>query len=194
MHQPQLPVGSLRYLCYLTVYLFRVELKSGKATEKTSYNSASRPGLNLSSLNKDNMRKYLNVGYHKDSSGVSDVTKASIKISKDFLTFSSCIKHIEATGKKMTSPASKYSKSSSPVPSVPVVCLPPCSRPPLGLGRQPGQTGAQRGRQWGHLEDRVTASQVRRHDSLNTAVYGWLIHTTNSFSLFASYYYSFFNA
>ena len=113
-----------------------VELKSGKATEEASYNSASVPALT-----KESLSKFMKVGYHRDSSGVSDVRKASIKISREFLSFSDCIKHIEVSGTQKTSPVTKTSSPARPLPG----------RNPFGLGRQPGQSGAQGQRSWGHL-------------------------------------------
>jgi len=61
------------------------------------YNSAKLPSLNASDV-----LPYFTVGYHKDpSSGQYDLTKASIGIKTSFITFASCIKHLEVTGKQI---------------------------------------------------------------------------------------------
>ena len=45
------------------------------------------------------MGKYLSVGYYKNpATGLFDVSKASVKVKKEFLTFMNCIKHLEISG------------------------------------------------------------------------------------------------
>ena len=124
-------------------YTSSVELKSGKSTDEASYNTAEVPALT-----KENLSKFMTVGYHRDNTGVSDVRKASIKISREFLSFSDCIKHIEVSGVQKKSPLSKGSTPTRPLPA-PVTDRD--SWLPFGLGRQPGQTGTQQARTWKHL-------------------------------------------
>ena len=143
-------------LCNLS--LIRIELKSGKTTETASYNTASVPALT-----RENLSRFLTVGYQRDSSGVSDVRKASIKIQREFLSFSDCIKHIEVTGKLKKSTTSTSSKTSSktsttsrrPPSRVPGTAPPPHSWIPFGGGRKPGETGSEVTRLWRHLGARA---------------------------------------
>ena len=88
---------------------------------------------------------------------MSDVSKASIKIQREFLSFSNCIKHIEVTGRQKTSSSSS---SSPPTSSVRTPARTPPAGAPYGAGRQPGETGSELAPLWGHLGGRHDDHEV----------------------------------
>lgn len=69
-------------------------MKKGKSTEIAKFNSAPIPPIN-----KETFAKYITVGYYQNSRTENfDVSKASIKLKREILTFQDCIKHIEVSG------------------------------------------------------------------------------------------------
>jgi len=128
---------------------FSVELKPGKATGTVRFNSATLP-----SLERSNVLKHLTVGYYKDPrTGQFDLTKASVKIQSDFLTFLKCIKHIEVSGVQIAGAKSvKSTLAASATPSI----VHPIGNPwePYGTGRQVGELGRPSERKWGYRKER----------------------------------------
>merc|ERR1711892_1593139 len=128
---------------------FLVELKPGKATGTVRFNSATLP-----SLERSNVLKHLTVGYYKDPrTGQFDLTKASVKIQSDYLTFLKCIKHIEVSGVQIAGAKSvKSTLAASATPSI----VHPIGNPwePYGTGRQVGELGRPSERKWGYRKER----------------------------------------
>jgi len=118
----------------------------------TKYNSANLPA----SLKPEDMLPYFSVGYHKDpTSGGFDLTKASVRVQASFITFASCVKHLEVTGKQKSGVRATQAGLSGPRSST-------SGTPddwertdggwePYGTGRLPGGKGRPAERRWGSL-------------------------------------------
>ena len=115
-------------------------MKKGKSTEIAKFNSATIPPIN-----KETLAKHLTIGYHANPrTGHFDVSKASIKIKREFLTFLDCIGHIEISATaKAREPKSRKTSPSSPAPVS-------GAGPLYGAGRGAGQRGGNTA-QWRHL-------------------------------------------
>ena len=115
-------------------------MKKGKSTEIAKFNSATIPPIN-----KETLAKHLTIGYHANPrTGNFDVSKASIKIKREFLTFLDCIGHIEISGTaKAREPKSRKTSPPSPAPVS-------GAGPLYGAGRGAGQQGGNTA-QWRHL-------------------------------------------
>jgi len=118
----------------------------------TKYNSANLPA----SLKPEDMLPYFSVGYHKDpTSGRFDLTKASVRVQTSFITFASCVKHLEVTGRQKSGVRATQAGLSGPRSST-------SGTPddwertdggwePYGTGRLPGGKGRPAERRWGSL-------------------------------------------
>merc|ERR1719233_1454188 len=132
-------------------YNFVVELyekdwinKHTRESEVVTYNSADLP-----SFNSSNVLKYFSVGYFKDPrTGVFDVEKAIIKFQTSFITFASCVKHVEVSGKQKVGIAGLKTamKGSVTTPGEPGVGGKGWEA--FGTGRQPGENGRTLSREW----------------------------------------------
>jgi len=134
-----------------------VELKKGKSTETAKFNSATIPTINL-----ETMGKYLSVGYYKNpATGLFDVSKASVKVKKEFLTFMNCIKHLEISGvSKKREGTVKTTSISTPVKQTSGEVS---SWIPYGTGRSFGENGYGKDRKWMHIDGK----EVKRQTSVN---------------------------
>jgi len=111
-----------------------------RESEVASYNSAALP-----SFNSSDVLQYFRVGYYKDPrTGEFDVKKASVKFQTKFLTFASCIKHVELTGKQKVGVAGVKSAMKGPVAKTEKAF----GREAFGSGRQPGEVGRPVSRGW----------------------------------------------
>eukprot|EP00090_Calanus_glacialis_P019961 TRINITY_DN3064_c0_g1_i2.p1 TRINITY_DN3064_c0_g1~~TRINITY_DN3064_c0_g1_i2.p1 ORF type:complete len:699 (-),score=174.03 TRINITY_DN3064_c0_g1_i2:66-2090(-) len=121
--------------------------KHMRESEVVSYNSAALP-----SFNSSDVLQYFRVGYFKDPrTGVFDVTKASIKFQTKFMTFASCIKHVEVTGKQKVGIAGVKTAMKGPVPTTEndlQARMGGASWEAYGSGRQPGDVGRPVSRGW----------------------------------------------
>ena len=115
-------------------------MKKGKSTEIAKFNSATIPPIN-----KETLAKHLTIGYHANPrTGNFDVSKASIKIKREFLTFLDCIGHIEISATaKAREPKSRKTSPASPAPVS-------GAGPLYGAGRGAGQRGGNTA-QWRHM-------------------------------------------
>ena len=133
------------YCCSVELYEKDWINKHMRESEVVTYNSAALP-----SFNSSNVLKYFSVGYFKDPrTGVFDVEKASIKFRTSFITFASCVKHVEVSGKQKVGIAGLKTamKGSVTTPEEPGVVGQ--GREAFGTGRQPGENGRPLGREWG---------------------------------------------
>merc|ERR1719495_608714 len=131
----------------------------------TKYNSAKLPA----SLKPEDMLPYFSVGYHKDArTGKFDLTKASVRVQTSFITFASCVKHLEVTGKQKSGVRATQAGLSGPRSS---------GTPdnwertdggwePYGTGRLPGERGRPAERRWGSLGGWNTKPWGRQSGSL----------------------------
>jgi len=131
----------------------------------TKYNSAKLPA----SLKPEDMLPYFSVGYHKDArTGRFDLTKASVRVQTSFITFASCVKHLEVTGKQKSGVRATQAGLSGPRSS---------GTPdnwertdggwePYGTGRLPGERGRPAERRWGSLGGWNTKPWGRQSGSL----------------------------
>ena len=126
--------------------------KNLRPSETAKFNSAALPKFNSSEV-----LNYFTIGYMQDPvSKQFDLTKASIKFDTKFLTFASCIKHIEVTGKQKSG-ASRL-KSMQPAQTTPKTTTTEIPADGLrsrfgfeafGGGRNLGGLGGAPSRRWG---------------------------------------------
>merc|ERR1719312_98538 len=141
---------------------FRVELEEDdsshtdiKASETARYNSAALPAFNSTEV-----LEHFTVGYAQDPiSKQFDLSKASIKFDTKFITFASCIKHIEVTGKQKSG-AARLAADKKTVTTTTTTTPRPANggdlnlayrlpgRDPYGTGRKLDGLGAAPNRDW----------------------------------------------
>ena len=98
--------------------------KDLRPSETARFNSAALPRFNSTEVHR-----HFTIGYKQDPvSKQFDLSKASVKFDTAFLTFASCIKHIEVTGKQKSGAARL--KSRQPAPTT----KPPTSTTPMPAG------------------------------------------------------------
>ena len=79
-----------------------MEKKKTKDTDIARFSTATIPTFNSSYV-----QQHFKVGYHKNPrTGEFDLTKASIRMGDEFAQFSSCIKHVEVTGRQVAASGS----------------------------------------------------------------------------------------
>jgi len=140
---------------------FRVELEEDdsshtdiKASETARYNTAALPKFNSTEVHS-----HFTIGYAQDPvSKQFDLSKASIKFDTKFITFASCIKYVEVTGRQKSGAARIAANKKTVAPTTttpstvarqdihPAYLLP--GRQPYGTGRQLGELGAAPDRDW----------------------------------------------
>jgi len=118
-----------------------------RESDVASYNSAALP-----SFNSSDVLQFFRVGYYKDPrTGQFDVKKASIKFQTTFLTFASCIKHVEIYGKQKVGVSGVKSAMKGRVITSKrdgMMKQGQQTWEPFGSGRQPGEVGRP-ARTWG---------------------------------------------
>jgi len=118
-----------------------------RESEVVAYNSAALP-----SFNSSNSLQYFSVGYYKDPrTGVFDVKKASIKFKTKFMTFASCIKHLEVSGKQKVGIAGLKTALKGPATTPEnelETRMGGNTWEAFGSGRQPGEVGRPVTRGW----------------------------------------------
>jgi len=138
-----------------------VELKKGKSTEIAKFNSAPIPPIN-----KETFAKYITVGYYQNSRTENfDVSKASIKLKREILTFQDCIKHIEVSGTSINQVTNM--QSSTVTPLTPIVAQKNVWIP-FGTGRQFGHNGIEKERKWKHLDSSSGPNQPKSSSVVET--------------------------
>ena len=129
-----------------------------KPSETARYNSAALP-----SFNSNDVLKHFTLGYYQDPvSKQFDLTKASVKFETKFITFASCIKHVEVTGTRKSGAAglsSAQRTGSTPAPVTTTATYPPneisprfgeYTWEPYGTGRNVGGNGGKPSRGWAY--------------------------------------------
>ena len=130
---------------FLRIELFEKDWinKHLRESEVVSYNSAALP-----SFNSTDALKYFSIGYFKDPrTGIFDVEKASIKLQTKFITFASCIKHLEVTGRQKVGIAAVKEAFQGPVTQTTTGASIKQGKA-FGIGRQPGESGRPISRDW----------------------------------------------
>jgi hypothetical protein len=142
----------------------RVELEEDDATktdskdsDATRYNSAALPAFNSTEVVGQ-----FSVGYYQDPRSLQfDLTKVSLRFPARFLTFASCLKHLEVTGRIVPGEAQKAAAATTttttttttvpPLPALDEEFISPRfgGWEPYGKGRNPGETGTPPHRGWG---------------------------------------------
>jgi len=118
----------------------------------TKYNSANLPA----SFKPEDMLPYFSVGYHKDrTNGQFDLTKASVRVQTSFITFASCVKHLEVTGTQKSGARATRAGLSGSRSSTSRTAddweRTDSGWEPYGSGRLPGGHGRPAERRWGSL-------------------------------------------
>ena len=129
-----------------------------KPSETARYNSAALP-----SFNSNDVLKHFTLGYYQDPvSKQFDLTKASVKFETKFITFASCIKHVEVTGTRKSGAAglsSAQKTGSTPAPVTTTATYPTNEMSPrfgeytwepYGTGRNVGGNGGKPSRGWAY--------------------------------------------
>ena len=130
-----------------------------KPSETAKYNSAALP-----SFNSNDVLKHFTVGYYQDPvSKLFDLTKASVQFETKFITFASCIKHVEITGVRKSGAvglASAQKTGTTPSPVTTTIATYPTDQlsprfgentwEPYGTGRNVGGNGGKSSRGWSH--------------------------------------------